>query len=291
MSDAPLRSRSRWLVWALSALLLTGCAEKTADRPHVSEDPGPVHVHGLGVNPTDGALFVATHTGLFRAAQGELRSRRVADRYQDTMGFTVVGADRFLGSGHPDLRERRSPFLGLIESSDAGRTWRAVSLDGKADFHVLEASGRRVYGYGSDFETRDERLMTSTDGGRDWKRLDAPAALISLAISPSDPRRVVASGERRAFGSRDGGRSWSDLDAPAAGLLAWTNSGLFLVDLEGRVWRRAGTSAPWRSTGGVGAAPAAFDSGSDDDLLVALHDGTIMRSADDGRTWSVRSRP
>jgi len=296
MSDAPLRSRSRWLVWALSALLLAGCGEQTADGPQAAgapqvSDPGPVHVHGLGVNPADGALFVATHTGLFRAAQGELRSRRVADRYQDTMGFTVVGSDRFLGSGHPDLRERRPPFLGLIESRDAGRTWRAVSLGGKADFHVLEASGPRVYGYGSDFQTRQPRLMTSIDGGRRWKRLDAPAALISLAISPSDPRHVVASGERRAFGSRDGGRSWSKLDAPAAGLLAWTSSGLFLVDLEGRVWRRADTSAPWRSTGTVRAAPAALDSGTDDELLVALHDGTIMRSADSGRTWSVRSRP
>ena len=108
------------------------------------------------------------------------------------MGFTVVGADRFLGSGHPDLRERRPPFLGLIESGDAGRSWRAVSLEGKADFHVLEASGPRVYGYGSDFKSREERFMTSTDGGRSWKRLAAPEALISLAISPSDPRRVVA---------------------------------------------------------------------------------------------------
>ena len=291
MSAARPRSRSRWLVWALSTLVLTGCGQKTSTLPRVSGDPGPIHVHGLGINPADGALFVATHTGLFRAARGELRSRRVANRYQDTMGFTVVGPDRFLGSGHPDLRERRPPFLGLIQSSDAGRTWRAISLEGKADFHVLEASGPRVYGYGSDFKSRDERFMTSTDGGRSWKRLAAPQALISLAISPSDPRRVVASGERRVYSSRDGGRSWSALDAPAAGLLAWTPAGLFLVDLHGRVRHQAAESGAWRSTGAVSAQPAAFDSGTDDELLVALHDGTIMRSVDGGREWSVRSQP
>jgi hypothetical protein len=33
-------------------------------------DPGPVHVHGLGVNPADGALFIATHTGLYRVDAG-----------------------------------------------------------------------------------------------------------------------------------------------------------------------------------------------------------------------------
>ena len=65
----------------------------------VIEDPGPIHVHGLGVNPADGALFVATHTGLFRAPRGELRATRVADRYQDTMGFTVTGPDGSWGRG------------------------------------------------------------------------------------------------------------------------------------------------------------------------------------------------
>jgi hypothetical protein len=34
------------------------------------------------------------------------------------------------------------------------------------DFHVLEAAGRRVYGFGSDWETRTERLLVSDDGVR-----------------------------------------------------------------------------------------------------------------------------
>ena len=70
------------------------------------------------------------------------------------MGFTVTGPDRFLGSGHPDGREGLPPFLGLIRSTDAGRTWERVSLLGKRDFHVLEAAGERIYGFGSGFESR-----------------------------------------------------------------------------------------------------------------------------------------
>ena len=68
-------------------------------------------------------MFVATHTGLFRAGREQARAVRVAGRHQDTMGFTVVGPDRFLGSGHPDGRENLPPFLGLIESRDAGASW------------------------------------------------------------------------------------------------------------------------------------------------------------------------
>src|SRR5215212_8097797 len=55
-----------------------------------SADPGPRHVHALGVNPRDDALFLASHTGLYRIGRGETSARRVSDRYQDTMGFTVV---------------------------------------------------------------------------------------------------------------------------------------------------------------------------------------------------------
>jgi hypothetical protein len=29
----------------------------------------------------------------------------VTERFQDSMGFTVVGPDYFLGSGHPDFRD------------------------------------------------------------------------------------------------------------------------------------------------------------------------------------------
>src|SRR5688500_10165382 len=72
-----------------------------ADLPR--PDPGPVHVHGLGVKPTDDALFIATHAGLFRVGPEATKAQRVGERSQDTMSFTVAGSDRFLGSGHPDI--------------------------------------------------------------------------------------------------------------------------------------------------------------------------------------------
>lgn len=141
-----VRTRTAAKDFLLSMAVLAavaGCGDNASEpRRATVDDAGPIHVHGLGVDPVDGALFVATHTGLFRAAEGESRARRVADRYRDTMGFAIVGPGRFLGSGHPDGREQLPPFLGLIESRDAGRSWDAVSLQGEVDFHVLEASGQ-----------------------------------------------------------------------------------------------------------------------------------------------------
>ena len=278
-------------------MLLAGCGgggdgtDSESARPPKTGDPGPIHVHGLGVNPADGALFVATHTGLFRSAKGERNAERVAGRSQDTMGFTVVGRDRFLGSGHPDLREDLPSFLGLIESRDAGETWRPISLLGKRDFHVLEAAGRRIYGFGSDSETREATLLVSSDGGRSWDERRPPEGLTSLAIDPDDPDRIVVSGSERLYASTDGGRGWRPADGEAS-LLAWpAPDRLLAVSQDGVVSRSDDGGLIWEEVGRVGAQPAAFEARDTQELYVALHDGTIKRSADGGRSWAVRSRP
>jgi hypothetical protein len=265
----------------------TGSADES---PPAVGDAGPIHVHGLGVNPADGALFVATHTGLFRAPPGKSQARRVADRFQDTMGFTVTGPDRFLGSGHPDGREGLPPFLGLIRSTDAGRSWQPVSLLGERDFHVLEAVGSRVYGYGSDFESRQASLLVSEDSGRSWEERTPPEPLLSLAIDPGDPERVIASGEDGLHTSTDAGRGWRSL-GNTPGMLAWPEQDeLFLVRFDGSVARSSDAGRSWSSVGAVNEQPAAFDS-ANGELYVALHDGTVLRSGDEGRSWQVRSRP
>jgi hypothetical protein len=283
------------LGWTVA--LVAGCgggkdSDGASDQPvkFAGVDPGPVHVHGLGVNPADGALFIATHTGLFRAGPDEEVARRVAGRYQDTMGFTVVGPNRFLGSGHPDLRTKQPPFLGLIRSRDAGDSWKPVSLYGKADFHVLESAGRRVVGYGSDFQTRRQRLLVSDDGGASWSSRRPPMPLVDLAMSPRNPDVWVAAGERLAR-TTDAGRTWNRLPW-SGGLLGWQTPGrLYRVAGDGTVSVSRDLGDTWVGVGHIGSAqPGAFEA-EDDALYVALHDGVIKMSRDGGRTWTVRTRP
>ncbi len=254
-------------------------------------DPGPVHVHGLGIDPADGALFIATHTGLYRVEEGERRARRVGERLQDTMGFTVVGRNHFLGSGHPDLSEAREkglpPHLGLIESTDAGESWSPVSLLGEADFHVLRFAGERVYGY----DASNDRLLVSADGGRTWTELERPAPLIDLAVDPSDADRLIGATPEGVFESRDGGGNWSRVN-DAVGLLAWPERNrLYLVTGGGEVFSSGDGGRSLRRVGTIGGEPAALLAQTADELYVALHDGTIKRSTDGGARWSVRSTP
>ena len=254
-------------------------------------DPGPVHVHGLGIDPKDRSLFIATHTGTWRVAPGEEKAKRVGDNYQDTMGFTVIGPNRFLGSGHPDARDARKrnlpPLMGLIESSDAGKSWQQISLLGAADFHVLRSAGRRVYG----FDATNNRLMVSRDEGRHWRARRPPAPLIDLVVDPRNAGHLVASSERGLHESGDAGQTWRQL-GDEVGLLAWPSSErLYLVDGAGTVRVRGGAAERWRGVGAIGGEPAALLARGDEELYVALHDGTIKRSTDGGVSWLVRSRP
>ena len=277
-----------------SAVALGACGddpvlsgEPETGAPPATDEAQLEHIHGLGVDPDDGALYVATHHGLFRAPEGQTRMRRVGDSTQDIMGFTVAGANRFLGSGHPDPTQELPPLLGLIESRDGGRTWESISLLGEADFHVLQSAGERVYG----FDGSQGRLLVSSDGGRTWKQAAPPGAVFDLAVDPRAPNRIVASTEAGVFRSADAGKGWRPLADDLAGLLTWpAPDRMYLVDGEGQVHQSGDGGRRFEPTGGIGGPPVAFTS-HEDELYAALGDGTVKRSTDGGASWTVRAAP
>jgi hypothetical protein len=245
------------------------------DRGEVSVDPGPRHVHALGVNPRDDVLFVASHTGLYRVGRSETSARRVSDRHQDTMGFTVVGPDRFLGSGHPDSRDNLPTRLGLIQSRDDGKTWTPVSLLGEADFHILRARGQQIVGY----DATSGQILTSGDGGKHWRRHRFEGPLVDLVMAPA-----------QLLLSHDGGRSWGSL-SETTGLLAWPKPRwLYLLASDGRLWLSPDVGRRWRALGEIGGRPAAFAAYADGRVYAALHNGLIKRSTDGGRSWWLLAR-
>jgi hypothetical protein len=283
----------RWAVLGI-VVLLAGCGDggpATGDALPANvpdEDPGLVHVHGLGINPADGDVYVATHFGLWRLGEGD-EAHRVGDYFYDFMGFTVLGADHFVASGHPLLTDDLPPLLGLVESSDAGQTWRSVSLLGAADFHALRARHGLVYGWNS----TDTAFMVSADG-RDWDTRSTKPGLLDFVVDPDDPDRVQATvaesfEEVYLVASDDGGRSWQEVDGPPLVRLAWSDPDrLWGVAGDGVVWHSPDRGSSWREAGAVDGGPEALlDAG---DRLVLAAGGAILESTDDGATWQERHR-
>ena len=261
----------------LTSLGLSACGERA--EVGVAPPEEAAHVHGLGVDPADESLYIATHGGLFRLADGADMAERVGTSSQDTMGFTITGRGRFLGSGHPEPGEPGPANLGLIESRDAGISWKPVSLAGEVDFHVLRHARERIYGY----DGYAGKLMQSDDGAR-WRSRPAPGGLIDFIPVPEDPDRLLASTETGLAEIEASGKKWRPIGGEV-GLLAWPEQrSLYVVDGGGGVHASDDGGRDWAMVGDIGGQPGALTVAGDE-LFVALADGTIKRSTDRGSTW------
>lgn len=264
---------------------LTGCGSDNkssrAETGLVQGVPdGPGHVHGLGFNADK--LLIATHSGLWQHADGEQQAKRIGESRRDVMGFTTL-SDRLLGSGHPDPLNRNGEpnNVGVIESTDGGRNWHPVALSGEVDFHALAGAGKTTYGY----DGAAGRLMRSTDTARTWQTVTGINSVISLAVSP-DSSRVLASTAKGVQLSSDSGRSWHTTDN-AVGLVAFGPQNAWSVDGQGTVRQSDANGRRWQTRGSVPGAPVAITA-TDNGLVVALEEGRIMQSYDNGETFTLR---
>lgn len=246
--------------------------------------PTPIaDVHGVGVNPADGALYIASHDGLYRSAPGAASATRVDGPEQDLMGFSVAGPDRFFASGHPGPGQGGPSSIGLIESRDRGASWKPISLSG-TDLHLLRAAGDAVYAF-------DGQFRASDDGGRTWEEREAPDELIDLTIDPADGSRVLASTGSGVQLSTDAGRTWTPTALKEPVLVAWGRANRpAAVTAKGEVQTSADGGRTWKQAGSAGGQPAAFAAARDGNLYVARADGAVDFSTDGGRTWAPRSR-
>ncbi|MEU0313909.1 F510_1955 family glycosylhydrolase [Nocardioides sp. NPDC006273] len=275
-------SRIPLAIAVATALLSTACAADQGSNPRAAtesaSDASSVgHIHGLGIDPADDNLYVATHFGLFHVPDTG-QPTRVANRFQDTMAFTVVGPGHFLGSGHPDLTEDLPSHLGLIESTDAGETWEPLALQGEADFHILEPAGDVLYAY----DSTTSRLLRTEDRKRFEEILTGD--LISVAAT-KDPGRLFATTGKGQVISIDASTGQTrELGGPVTAYLDTTaEGGLAGISPDGVVRASGDGGKTWQETGSIGGQPAAFTITAQG--WYAATSDEAFHSTDRGDTW------
>lgn len=270
----------------------TGCAagntgsEGTNTAAGMEDAQTLGHVHGLGIDPADGTLYIASHMGVFQLDEHS-NLTRIADRYQDTMAFTIVGPGHFLASGHPDLREDLPPHLGLIESTDAAETWNPVSRQGESDFHALEVAGDQLYGY----DSANESLLVTTDR-RHWRVIDR-TTLVDIAVDPDDSNRVLGATPQggvieynapQAGEKAEGQAAPVKRNAPPLVFLDWIEGDdVAGLALDGTTYRSPDGGRSWQRLSSVPGQAQALDAAPR-----AWHIATstgVYRSTDEGRSW------
>lgn len=240
------------------------------------------HIHGIGVDPGNGAIYAGTHYGLFRVEDGS--ASRVTDRVQDYMGFTVAGPDHFLASGHPGEGQGGHSSVGLIESTDGGETWQELSLGGEADFHALEYRHDRVYGLNS----ATGQLLVSEDK-ESWQELSREP-IADFAVSPVDADELIATTQQGLVRSTDGGSTFRAApDAPLMVFVGWAEDGTLAgVTPEGVLHTADEPDGAWAERGNIGGQPEALTVHAGDAIYAATS-GTVLVSTDGGATFNPTS--
>ena len=265
---------------AVVALALTSCSQGAAPEPKsvaAGSLPGE-HIHGISRDPGSGKVNLATHEGLF-VMQPDASWQQVGPTV-DLMSFAITGPGSFYASGHPAEGVDMPAPVGLIKSTDAGRSWTVLSRGGESDFHALTASSAAVMGF-------DGALRVTADG-KSWTQGGLTAEPRSLASSP-DGSQVLATTNQGVQSSTDGGRTWVPLAAsPPLFLAAWadaktvvgvtTEGNLAISDDAGRTWRANLATVP-----NGGALSASRDKAGQLEILVVTETG-VLASRDDGAT-------
>lgn len=241
-------------------------------------------INDLVVDRNDGALMIATSTGLYRLGATDETPARLGDVRWNVRALAMASDGALLASGNSTRQDPQPARLGLQRSDDGGDEWRGQAFAGETAFDKIVAAGSWIYA----LDRLRGVIMISGDRGEHWRKVRRPDVIVDLAVDPSDPKRVVVSERFLSFSSKDGGRRWTELGVGSM-LLAWPSAkNLYAATSEGEVWRSRDRGLTWFAVGELALIPVVFAAGSPGELYAALSDGTILRSGQGGSGWDVR---
>lgn len=174
------------------------------------------HGHGLSFSSDGKTLLAPSHGGLALYEDGAWGE--ASGPVQGFSGFSV--AERAIySSGHSRPGVAAAGSAGLIRSTDGGKTWRPLALEGQADFRLLAAGYRSNAIYVVNALPNSAMpapgLYVTHDEGKSWRRAAVrrlKGEIHGLAAHPQQAGTVAVATGRGLYISRDAGESFSLLD-------------------------------------------------------------------------------
>jgi photosystem II stability/assembly factor-like uncharacterized protein len=236
------------------------------------------HLHQIKV--VEKKAFVLTHEGLFELV-GSNDMKLIGKDKIDVMGLTSLGKV-LVASGHPSKGSNMPNPIGLIRSIDGGLNWKAISLVGKVDFHLLEGAGSELYGA----DSQSGNLMHSADSGKTWSSLGTNN-FSDIAVSPEMPGMAIAIKGSELLITENAFKSTAKIkNNLKITQIEWRKSGLYALS-GNTLYKSANTGKTWTKLSTFKAKPGIL-SASDQMMLVTVG-SDIYTSSNAGRKFKIVS--
>ncbi|OXS54954.1 hypothetical protein B1A99_24545 [Cohnella sp. CIP 111063] len=229
--------RKRMATWGTIVVLtavLSACTSSAA--PDSIE-----HMHGLAFSNYGKEVWIPAHEGIVVYREGKWSN--APGEQHDYMGFSNT-SNGFYSSGHPASGSDLPNPLGLIKSTDGGKTIETLALSGEVDFHGLTAGYRSHTLYV--FNSSPNALMptpgfySSTDEAETWKQSAFKGVTgqpVAFAADPDDAGTVSVATDQGLFQSRDFGNTFEKLtfDLRIAAINYAVSGELLVSSLDGKL--------------------------------------------------------
>lgn len=257
-------------------------------------------LHGLSYSSDGQTLVAAVHDGLREYSNGEWSEPDVPKN--DYMGYSAV-KDGFYGSGHPGPGSKLKNPLGIIKSTDNGKTVETVGLHGEVDFHSLsvgyETEDMYVFVPEPNSKMEEQGFYYSDDQAKTWNQMKmqevsgSPAAMIA---HPSEKGTLAIGTDQGLYLSENYGETFElilpDYDVSAAifsssdEMIVATNKGkkeMLKLDLLNN--QTAKFDLPNNLDGNI--TYISINNKNKNELAFATDQMNIYASNDNGKTWAV----
>lgn len=236
------------------------------------------HLHQIKV--VEKKALVLTHEGLFELV-GKNDMKLVGKDKIDVMGLTSLGKV-LVASGHPSKGSNMPNPIGLLKSIDGGLNWKALSLAGKVDFHLLEGAGSELYGA----DSQSGNLMHSADSGKTWSSLGTNT-FSDIAVSPEMPGMAIAIKSSELLLTENAFKSTTKIkNNLKITQIEWRNSGLYALS-GSALYKSSNSGKTWTKLSTFKAKPGIL-SASDQMMLVTVG-SDIYTSSNAGRKFKIVS--